>query len=205
MSGGVLGKCKKCGDVLPDSTGVCVRCRRRSERLLIWGGVLLAVTMFGSVAFNALDLSTNWYGPLALTDVAAFVLLIWGWLTWPKSKRIGGSGPLKYCLNCGSVGPSKEYTPGDFLIMVVLLLLFVLPGLIYWAWRLTGRYWGCAKCRSKRIIPADAPAAQAALKKVEPSISVATRAKRFCTACGTQIYPGNRHCAGCGQAVEDVA
>jgi hypothetical protein len=140
---------------------------------------------------------------LAVTSGTA----IWYFSVKPKQPKpliVRPLGPQKYCLDCGSVGAAKEYTPGDFWIMVLLLFLAVLPGLIYWAWRLTGRYWGCARCRSKRIIPADAPAAQTALKKVETSTPVPTRAKRFCTGCGTQISPGNKYCAGCGQAVEDV-
>jgi hypothetical protein len=111
-----------------------------------------------------------------------------------------------YCLDCGFLWPSKEYVPGDFLIMIVLCFFFLLPGLIYWGWRLNGRYWGCAKCRSKRIIPADAPAAQAALKKTEGTVLPESRTSaaapiRFCTACGKPIYERNKFCGSCGESV----
>lgn len=122
----------------------------------------------------------------------------WIWPTLPPKPL---KGPLKYCLDCGFVSPSKEYVPGDFLIMVVLWFFFLLPGLIYWAWRLNGRYWGCAKCRSKRIIPADAPAALAALKRTEPSTPSATAVGRFCTACGKPIAERNKFCGSCGEPV----
>ena len=197
------GCCGKCGDSLPDGAVLCGRCKK-GRWLRIWGLGLLVVAMIVPVAAGVSDASV---GVSIFTDVAGFVMLLWGTGYWLGARRqlrenkpeVGA--PLKYCLDCGAVGPEKQYTPGSFGMMVLLTLLAVLPGLIYWAWRLTCAYQGCGKCASKRIIPADSPAAQPALRQGLATSSHAEPAEkfRFCTACGGSVAPQSRFCGSCGK------
>jgi uncharacterized membrane protein YqaE (UPF0057 family) len=61
------------------------------------------------------------------------------------------------CPVCGSVGNTQSFTPGSFLIEVVLWLCFLIPGLIYSLWRLSARKKVCAGCGSAQLIPLNSP------------------------------------------------
>lgn len=54
------------------------------------------------------------------------------------------------CNNCGHTGWSKNR--GNFLITIVLLIFFFVPGVIYEIWRRTG-LGVCSNCRSDRVVP----------------------------------------------------
>lgn len=54
------------------------------------------------------------------------------------------------CNNCGHTGWSKNR--GNFLISIVLLIFFFVPGVIYEIWRRTG-LGVCSNCRSDRVAP----------------------------------------------------
>ncbi|WP_278395335.1 Pmp3 family protein [Acinetobacter venetianus] len=54
------------------------------------------------------------------------------------------------CNNCGYVGWSKNR--GNFLITIVLLIFFVLPGIIYEIWRRTG-LGNCSNCGCNLVVP----------------------------------------------------
>lgn len=71
-----------------------------------------------------------------------------------------------YCTRCGDVNYPKKVTGGSFLIEVILWLCFLVPGIIYSIWRLTGgRTNVCRKCGGAELIPVDSPRAKAALGK----------------------------------------
>ena len=55
------------------------------------------------------------------------------------------------CQDCGYVGKPKSITKGSFFLEVVLWLCFLLPGILYSAWRLNSRYEGCPECGGKMI------------------------------------------------------
>jgi hypothetical protein len=95
---------------------------------------------------------------------------------------------MRYCLDCGFVGYPKRHTPGTFLMELVLWIFFIIPGVIYSIWRLSGRYSGCAKCGSKRIVLVDSPIARAALNNL--GLPSSSGPPRFCTGCGKPIAPG---------------
>lgn len=69
----------------------------------------------------------------------------------------------RYCTTCGSVGWPKRVTPGSFLVALVLLLFFLLPGIIYILWQLTSRYDACRSCGGRAVVPLDTPVATRAL------------------------------------------
>ena len=62
-----------------------------------------------------------------------------------------------HCTNCGFVGKTKTTTPGSIWIELILWLCFIIPGLIYSAWRHNKRHESCGKCGSSSIIPSDSP------------------------------------------------
>jgi len=57
------------------------------------------------------------------------------------------------CPDCGTVGQTKSITPGNMLTECALWCLFLLPGMIYSVWRLSGRYRGCPSCKGRGMIP----------------------------------------------------
>ncbi len=87
-----------------------------------------------------------------------------------------------------------RYIPGTFLMEDGLWSLFLVPGVVYSIWRLAARHRGCAKCGSRRIVPADSPVAQAALRRLSPSSSLSSW---VCMACGEPIFRGNSFCERC--------
>lgn len=68
-------------------------------------------------------------------------------------------GKHMFCTTCGYEGKVKKQTPGSFLIEVIMWLAFLVPGIIYSLWRITNKYFVCAKCRNKSVIPIDSPMA----------------------------------------------
>lgn len=61
------------------------------------------------------------------------------------------------CERCGAQGKATRRTKGSMLIEIVLWLCFLLPGLIYSAWRLNSRQDVCGKCGSAEVLPIDSP------------------------------------------------
>ena len=70
---------------------------------------------------------------------------------------------LMYCKNCGVVKKPKKKRRGSHALYLLLLLLGILPGLIYWfGWR--KKYSVCRSCGSEEIIPSDSPEAIKAIR-----------------------------------------
>jgi predicted RNA-binding Zn-ribbon protein involved in translation (DUF1610 family) len=61
------------------------------------------------------------------------------------------------CPNCGTVGRPKTVVKGSLLTELVLWLFFLLPGIIYSAWRLTSRAKVCPACGAGNMIPLTSP------------------------------------------------
>ena len=74
----------------------------------------------------------------------------------------------KYCKHCGAVSTPgvKTVKEGSFWVGILLLLLMILPGLLYFIFRMrTDSFWVCGMCgRRGGLIPVDSPIAQSALK-----------------------------------------
>ena len=64
------------------------------------------------------------------------------------------------CIQCGAVTTPKQVTPGTWMITVVLLLFFVVPGIIYMLWRHSSSYAACRNCGAKNLVPVTSPFAQ---------------------------------------------
>jgi hypothetical protein len=70
------------------------------------------------------------------------------------------------CSNCGYKGKSKTYVKGSAAVEILLWLMFIIPGLIYTAWRSSSRYKACPKCKQPNMLPLDSPVAQKMLKEI---------------------------------------
>lgn len=64
------------------------------------------------------------------------------------------------CTQCGTVGNGKKSAKGSFLIEVILWLCFLIPGLIYSIWRVSGNKPACRSCGSASLVPLDSPVGQ---------------------------------------------
>jgi ssDNA-binding Zn-finger/Zn-ribbon topoisomerase 1 len=65
-----------------------------------------------------------------------------------------------YCTSCGATTSGKSHTRGSMLVEIVLWLCFLLPGLIYSAWRLSTREQVCSVCDAPGLIPVNSPRAR---------------------------------------------
>jgi hypothetical protein len=68
--------------------------------------------------------------------------------------------PTMVCLQCGTRGRVKRVTKGSLGIEALLWLCFIVPGVIYSAWRHASRHDACAACGSGSLIPEDSPKGQ---------------------------------------------
>jgi len=61
------------------------------------------------------------------------------------------------CLRCGVAAlPAKKY-PGSLLITLLLLLVWIIPGLIYEIWRWSAAKRVCRRCGADQLIPVSSP------------------------------------------------
>lgn len=108
-----------------------------------------------------------------------------------------GDSP-KFCKHCGSVSTPqiKTVKEGSALTGFLLTLLMILPGLLYFVFRMrTERFWVCGACgRRGGLIPATSPAARAAVQSQTDD-----EADIYCTACGKRNNSGAMYCSTCGQ------
>ena len=67
--------------------------------------------------------------------------------------------PLLLCMRCGYVGKSERVYPGSDMAGLLLFLLLIVPGLIYFVWRYSSAFEQCSLCESRELIPHDSPKA----------------------------------------------
>ena len=74
--------------------------------------------------------------------------------------------PTHLCSNCLSeIRPDDKVVEGSGPLGLLLLLLFLLPGLIYFIWRSTTKKPRCPVCRATFPVPLNSPAAANLLAK----------------------------------------
>jgi DNA-directed RNA polymerase subunit RPC12/RpoP len=71
------------------------------------------------------------------------------------------------CKNCGNLTSPIKVTRGSFLMEVILWFFFIIPGIIYSLWRITGKSYVCQYCSSTLIVPTDTVIGQQLLKQVK--------------------------------------
>lgn len=73
---------------------------------------------------------------------------------------------MKFCIDCEEVTKPKTHTKGSILVEIMAWLFFLLPGMIYSAWRLTSRSKVCRACSSGSIVSPDSAKAKRIMGKV---------------------------------------
>jgi hypothetical protein len=61
------------------------------------------------------------------------------------------------CTKCQSVGLARYVKSGSLRKGLFLLCLFVIPGVVYFAWHLCAGHWGCSTCGSRLVVPMEDP------------------------------------------------
>jgi hypothetical protein len=61
------------------------------------------------------------------------------------------------CSHCGERGSPRNRYRGSFIVTMILLLLFIVPGLLYELWRLCNPIKVCPACGMPHMIPLDSP------------------------------------------------
>lgn len=61
------------------------------------------------------------------------------------------------CANCKTVGRAQYRQQGNFMVELMLWLFFIIPGLIYSAWRGSKKIRCCKACGSETLVPLDTP------------------------------------------------
>jgi len=83
---------------------------------------------------------------------------------------------MRYCTACGSTGVPLVRDQGSDVVFVLLILFFLIPGIIYAAWRSSTRQLICPRCGHASMIPLDSPLARHAVHDC--------RGEKFCEICG---------------------
>jgi hypothetical protein len=80
------------------------------------------------------------------------------------------------CTNCGHVGhEASRDDPVQILLLVLLLCLFIIPGILYLVYVVRGSKM-CPKCKTRRMIPIDTPLGQKLLAETgQPQTQTAPR------------------------------
>lgn len=86
--------------------------------------------------------------------VIVVALAVWLWL----SNRESDDDYI--CRACGHRGVPESGKGGSAWILLILLMLYIIPGVIYWLWRRGTGYKSCPACGSKEVIPVSTPMGQ---------------------------------------------
>jgi len=57
------------------------------------------------------------------------------------------------CTRCQSIGMERYLRNGSVHLGVLLLAVFIVPGVLYLLWHLSTGHWGCSTCGSRAIVP----------------------------------------------------
>ncbi len=82
--------------------------------------------------------------------------------SYPQQAYPVGTGPMgpMICQTCGYSGQGQSFTEGSTAVGVMLCLLWLLPGLVYFIWQSTTKYEGCPQCKSRALVPLHSPPGQ---------------------------------------------
>lgn len=87
------------------------------------------------------------------------------------------------CTNCGHVGIARRITPGSILIELCLWgtglltiifgigLLILVAALVYSLWRISARYYACAACLGRNLVPDNTPAGRRIIEQNRSGLS----------------------------------
>ncbi len=122
-----------------------------------------------------------------------------------------GSNHRILCVDCGTEGEQVRIVNESWLLAFLLLLLFILPGVLYIAYCHSKAYWGCPRCRSRKILPLDAPsvvklkAAESADLDAKENLRVAAKNARGEELTDEELLRLSRMAVGLGLAIPSTA
>jgi len=103
---------------------------------------------------------------MSLTALLLIAAAVWFAYKIAQGYRRGASDGRMLCPHCGTLDNPICETRGSFAVELLLWLCFIVPGLIYSAWRLSNRYYACRACGHEGLLPLDSPRAQAELRRL---------------------------------------
>ena len=56
------------------------------------------------------------------------------------------------CLTCGYVGRKKQYSKGNLIILILLIIVFFPLAILYILWDSFSSYQGCPRCSSRTMV-----------------------------------------------------
>jgi hypothetical protein len=116
------------------------------------------------------------------------VALLIGYYIYSNYRMVKGL----FCLNCGYNGKIKQRPRGSGLIELILWLCFLIPGLIYTAWRGHKKEYICPKCQSDHIV---------SKKNIKAREYVEMSRNIKCPFCAEFIKPEAVICKHCGKTI----
>lgn len=119
-----------------------------------------------------------------------------------------GLQPTHLCKSCGNRVRPQISSKINGCFLIVLLLLFIIPGILYLVWAGTQRVYTCPKCKAQNtMVPLNSPEAERMLstsKSESGAMPVATRVERECPWCAEPILAAAKVCKHCGRDVSAV-
>ena len=77
-----------------------------------------------------------------------------------------GNNQQVVCESCNEQTMSVTKMKGTMLINIVLLVCMVVPGVLYFVWRLTTKHKACGSCGSDQILPINSLKGKKLLKEL---------------------------------------
>lgn len=143
-------------------------------------------------------------------QLAGLIAFIWVLSRFAK-KQPGTGTPTHICRNCGNAVHPVETSKLNGCFLVVLLLCFIIPGILYLVWAGTQRTYKCPRCGVENsFAPVDSPEGKRLVGAAAPSATVPQsttppkRNERSCPWCAEPILAEARVCKHCQREVVPI-
>lgn len=83
--------------------------------------------------------------------------------------------PQKICALCGGFGRVKFRGRGSLTLLLVLSCFFLVPGLIYLVWMMSGDTYACRRCKSQEVVDVSSRRGRQLVAHFHPSLPAEER------------------------------